>query len=449
MSKNLYLNILFHVFLITMLCAGTSYFYFSLENNVLAFSGLLAILIVTTLLIRYLNKTNRRLAYFNESIKNEDTSITFPNDIKNKPIEELYKSLNHVNEIIRDAKVESEYNEKMLKTMIEYSSTGFINIEESGNFNVMNNAARKYLNVEHTSNLDRLKQFDPHLYKIINNLSPGETRIHRIQREDEHYNLSISLAVIKFYEKTLKVISMQDISSELEEQELESWYKLFRVITHEIMNSIAPITSLSKTLTRYFAHNGKQKSPNEIDDKTIANTLNGLQIIDNMSNGLMNFVQNYRQLNKIPKPIIEKIELKPWLTDLKTIMLEMIKGKNIDLKITVNNDCQAIHGDKKLLNQVILNLINNSIESFEKTTGNEINIRVYLSDNGKTILNLSDNGKGISKVDMEKVFVPFFTTKENGNGIGLSLSKQIMRLHGGSIMIKSKEKEGTQVILNC
>jgi two-component system, NtrC family, nitrogen regulation sensor histidine kinase NtrY len=447
MSKNLYFQIFFRVIIIAVTCGIVAYGYFKYNNFFIAIPGVFLVMIETGLLIQYLNKTNRRLAYFIDSIRNEDTSVQFPKDINNIAVSDLYNSLNFLNEKIRKTKVEIGYNEQLLKTFIEYSSTGFITIDENGDFEVLNHHARKFLGVEHTSNIYRLKQHDAQLYHTLKNILPGETKTHRIQRKDQLFVLSISIAEIKYYDKKFKIVSMQDISRELDEQELASWHKLFRVITHEIMNSIAPITSLSQKLTKYYKQDGAKKSPSDINEKTINDTLKGLKVIDDMSNGLMNFVRNYRQLSKIPKPNIGKIELRSWLSHLKTLILEMIKDKDIELKISVSNDCNVIFGDEKLLNQVMINLILNSIDAIRDSSKKEITIHLYLSPEGKTIVHVSDTGKGISEEDLEKVFVPFFTTKDDGNGIGLSLSKQIIKMHRGSMSIRSRLGEGTQVMV--
>ena len=448
MSKNLYINLVLFVSILLITCFGTTYYFFVSKNWLLGSCLAILLIIECNALIRYLNKTNRRMAYFIDSIRNDDTSIQLPKDIKNKAVTELYSSLSFLNDSLKKIKIEIGYNEQMLKTLIEYSATGFITIDSSGGFEVLNHHARKYLDIEYTSNLQRLQQIDPQLYHIFTTSKPGETKTHRIQRNEQAFILSVSVAEIKYHNENFKVVSLQDISRELDEQELESWHKLFRVITHEIMNSIAPITSLANKLTKDFQHDGKCKTPDQIEEKTINNTIKGLHVIDDMSNGLMNFVQNYRQLSKIPKPNIAKIDLRQWLTKLKTLMLEMIRGREIELNISVSNNCQVIYGDEKLLNQVLLNIVKNAIDALEDQETKDISIGVYLSDNGKTIISVKDTGTGIAKDDLEKVFVPFFTTKDDGNGIGLSLSKQILKLHGGRISIQSKVGEGTQVMLS-
>ncbi|MFW5699655.1 MAG: sensor histidine kinase [Bacteroidota bacterium] len=447
MSKNLYIALVFYVSLIALTCAATAYGYFYTSSLITVLAGGFIVFIESVYLVRYLNKTNRNLTYYIDSIRNEDTSIKFQGNIKNKPVRDLYNSLNIVNDMLRNTKIEVAYNEKLLETMIEYSASGFIMIDEKGDFKVMNNTARKYLNVEYTSNLMQLKQADYKLFCIFRDIQPGKTRTHKFQQNARIIEYSISVAEIKYYDKKYRIISIQDISSELEDKELESWHKLFRVITHEIMNSIAPITSLSQTLTRLYQNNETVKTPNEVTEKTIEDTVRGLSVIDEMSHGLMNFVESYRQLNKIPTPKKVKIELHPWLILLKTLILEMIKDTPVALSITISSDCDSIYSDEKLLNQVVLNLVKNSIDALSDKPDGAITIKAQKTENHKTSLTIHDNGQGIPQDDLDKIFVPFFTTKENGNGIGLSLSKQIMRKLDGGISVNSQAGKGTSVVL--
>lgn len=410
--------------------------------------GLGCLILEAHLLIKYLNKTNSRLALFVNSIRNEDTSISFPADIENGPVEALYKGLRHVNEVIRQAKVQSEHKENMLRTLIEHSSTALFTIDAKGNFRLMNNQARHILDVEHATNMMRIKQTNPELHQVLSQLKNGETQTYQVKKPEGTRKISVSQSAIKCDDQELVIVSMQDISQELDATQQDSWHKLFRVITHEIMNSIAPITSLSKTLIEYFEDSdGQPKAPQQVDAQIIENSLQGLKIIDTMSNGLKSFVHNYRQFDKLPDPKLEEIEIKPWLTKLKVLMLEMTEAHGIQLSIRVKEACKTIHGDQKMLSQVLLNLVQNAIEAFENKNEKQIEISVYPSAGGQTIFQVADNGSGIPAEILDKIFVPFYTTKEQGNGIGLSLSKQIMHKHGGSLTLASEVGVGTKVFV--
>jgi two-component system, NtrC family, nitrogen regulation sensor histidine kinase NtrY len=442
-SKNLYFNIVFYVVLISATAAGAAYAYFEKESLALCILLLVGIAIECSLLIGYLNKTNRRLAYFVESVKNSDTSVVFPKDIKSKPVHDLYNGLNHLNRLIQKIKMESNYNENLFRTLIEYSSTGFITMDRNGNFEVMNNYARKFLNVEHTSNLKRLSHSNPGLFSIIQHLKPGETKVYKLHQQDQVFDLSISLSEIKYFDQQFKIISLQDISKELDENELQAWHKLFRVITHEIMNSIAPITSLSQTLIGFYEAGGQIVPCDQINNKTISDTIKGLKVISEMSRGLMGFVEAYRKLNKVPAPDLKNVDATSWLSGFKTLAEEQVKNAGAKITIRLAHNCKTIKIDQQLMNQVLLNLLINSLDALQNVNEKSIELHVHKDDLNRTIIAFTDNGKGISEEDLERVFVPFFSTKENGNGIGLSLSKQIIKNHGGSISVQSKPNQGT------
>lgn len=439
-SKNLYIKTIFFILALLILNLGSGAIVILRSDYYILLLSLPLMAWVCMAMLRHLNKTNRQIAYFINAIRNEDTSLQIPKDLNSKSTNELYNSLKLFNEKLKQTKMKVSYNEQLLKTLIENSSGGFLTIDEQGNFEVLNHTARDILGVEYTTNLMRLKEINPSLHQIFDSINPGEKRTLRLNTNNKVNVLSISAAEIKYLNKSFKIISMQDISRELDEQELESWHKLFRVITHEIMNSIAPITSLTKKLISNFEKEEKT-------DNQYKKTLKGLYVIDDMSNGLMHFVSNYRQLNKVPQPKISSIEIVPWLGKLKTLLLEMETDHKPKMTISVEASCHYIYADENLLSQVIINLYLNAIQALKENDNGTIELKVKLNEKGKTELQFCDNGEGISPENIDKVFVPFFTTKEDGNGIGLSLSKQIIRLHGGQINISSTKDKGTKVTI--
>ena len=447
-SKNLYINLAFFVIIIALSSAAGCFFIFGQHNYITALALVMLIIIEIIVLIRYLNITNRRLAYFVSAIRNEDTSLKFPDDLKHKPTLDLYNSLAIVNEIIKKTKISSEYNENLFRTLIEYSYTGFITIDETGDFEVLNNAARKYLGVQYTSNMKALMQKDPSLHNLLSNIQPGQSHVQRIERDGGLFIVSVTATDIVFYEKKYRIISLHDISKELDKQELESWHKLFKVMTHEIMNSIAPITSMSNTLNKLYHANNTTIEPSEITAKIITNTVAGLKSIEEIGNGLKNFVENYRELNKIPKPKIDKVNTEKWISILKTIIEEIIQEHSIQFSITINSACNFIYCDEQLLTQVIINLVNNSVDAMNDSQHKRLAISIEPTSYAKTLISVKDSGKGIPAEDIDKIFVPFYTTKENGNGIGLSISKQIISLHGGTISIRSEMNQGCEVVIS-
>jgi len=255
--------------------------------------------------------------------------------------------------------------------------------------------------------------------------------------------------LLNFGENRYRLYSISDIKSELEENELDSWQKLIRVMTHEIMNSIAPITSLSNTLSRIFIRNNNPLPAKEVTEKHVANIINGLEVIENTGKGLMRFVEDYRKLTKIPSPVFKPIEINNWLNAIRLLMKSRLDEENINLRITRKGAQEELIGDEKMLNQVMINMLNNAIDAL-KSVEKSKKITVSVSENvaGRLRISITDNGKGIPPEEIDKIFIPFYTTKENGSGIGLSLSRKIMRLHRGSISVFSRPDEQTTFVLS-
>ena len=258
----------------------------------------------------------------------------------------------------------------------------------------------------------------------------------KVVSDDEILKLSIRKTVFKIQDNTVNLVSLQNIRTELEEEEIEVWKKLISVLTHEIMNSVAPIKSLTNTMIKTFEKNRFSEEQNEV--KYIEDTLLALKAIQKRSNGLMSFVEIYRSLTKVPKPVFHEIEMISLLHEITILMDSELQSSNIVISTEVKPENLKLTADEKLITQVIINLIKNSVESINNKTNGKIQIEAFWSSQTEPIIQVTDNGTGISADLIEKVFIPFFTTKEHGSGIGLSLSRQIMKLHGGTISVYSK-----------
>jgi signal transduction histidine kinase len=246
----------------------------------------------------------------------------------------------------------------------------------------------------------------------------------------------------------LKLVSIQDIRHELEFRELDSYRKLISVLTHEIMNLLSPLTTVSKELYSMFRTNDKPKMLSQIDDGTIKTAVTGLQLINEQSNGLLNFVSNYRKISKLPQPEFATFDVDEWVEQLKIAFSGKMSENNIGFKITLDKSLKEVIADKKLLNQVIINLINNAIEALqEKKQDRQIRIQMLRTPQNNVIIRIINNGPLIPPELLEKIFVPFFTTKKSGSGIGLSISQEIMKLHNGSITAVSSEVSNTCFIV--
>jgi nitrogen fixation/metabolism regulation signal transduction histidine kinase len=437
--KNFTLQVLLHLLFIIGLSSFAMYMALT-DQWPLVVILCIVICIDSAVLIYSFNRTNRSLAYFFESIENDDTQLRFYSKKRNKALTRLYESMNRVNGLIAETKLQNQRNEQYYRALIQQSATGLIAMNTNNKIEIVNDKACELAGIMVPNNFSRLDKKNPELWDLLCNIKSGETRTIKTYRDGLYLHLSVCATALMCFGEDTKLISLQDIKHELDAKEMESWQKLISILTHEIMNSIAPITSLTTTLTKFFKNGDNAVHSTEINDKVVQNTIQGLEIIAEQGNGLLEFVSNYRRLTKIPPPVITKFSAYDWLSNLKILLREKLEEAGVTLELSVNKHADAIHGDRKLLTQVILNLTYNAIDALmQKTVNRKIKISVELSDQRKQQIIVANNGPMIPLDLQDKIFVPFFTTKENGSGIGLSLSRQIIQLHHGYIYLESDE----------
>lgn len=409
----------------------------------LPIGGLL--LLLFWLLLRVYNSRNRKLSYFFDAIRNEDTTLSFPETVSDKSLRQLHASLNKLNRQIADIKLRNEQNELFFSQLIEQSATGLMAYDEDGYLTVMNGAAKRFLGVAHLANLRLLEQKNPPLHQAVTQLKTGEKVVVKTVVGNEMLTLSIQAADMQFGVKHHRLLSLQDIRHELEESEIDSWQKLIRVMTHEIMNSIAPITSLSHTLLHFFSKQGQPIDPAQLTPATVSDTIEGLTVIEERGNGLIHFVDNYRKLAKVPQPVFGPLDVKTWVQGFTLLFKPTLEQHAIRFNASFAQGIDPIQTDEKLLNQLMINLMTNAIEAVcSKPDGEErcISMQVHPSTNQSVLIELTDNGPGIEDELLDKIFVPFFTTKQGGNGIGLSLSRQLARQLNLKLSVRSQPGAG-------
>ena len=446
-SRSLYIQIVFRVLFIALLSllGGLAV---ADDSPILALGCLILEIPVVYKLISYLNTTNRKMNYFLESIRNNDSTLLFPTNISDKPIRELYQGLNKVNEQIQQLKIENQQREQYFQTLLEHVATGIVTFNSKGFVLHANSAARKMLAVEVLTHINQLERINRSLFQAIQIIKPFEQKLVSIPTERGTIELSLKTTSFKTKTDELILLSIQDIRNELDEKELDSWMKLIRVLMHEIMNSIAPITSLSESLTKFFTIDGRPARSEEVDEKTIQTTIRGLNVIKEQGNGLMLFVESYRKLTRLPKPDRKIFKVEDLINRIKVLYFSLENSSQVKLTITVNPINLELFADENLISQVLLNLLKNAVEAMSNCPEGKIHIIAGYSANNRPEICVADNGQGIQNDIMEQIFVPFFTTRENGSGIGLSLSRQIMRLHGGSLQVRSVPNKETVFSLN-
>lgn len=388
--------------------------------------------------------TNRSIAFFFDSIRNNDTSVAFSTSTENKSLNFLHNSLNELGKHIQKFRMDAELKEKYYQSVIKQSYTGFIILTRDKEVKLINDAACNFAGINPLStNLKLLKLKNPGLYDAACKLKGGENTVYKNISKFSVQQLLLKATEIKTQHEQIMLITIQDIKSELNEKEIESYQKLISILTHEIMNSLAPIASLSKTLNTIFANSENAFKNSDLNDIQIHTTLQGLKAIESQSQGLMEFVSNYRKLTKIPHPVIKRIDVKEWMEQISLLYKERLHDKNILLEISADPGIDSMDGDKNLLHQVLANILNNAMDALEEKPVDR-RIKLSIKKNQRDIIiRIGNNGPAIPTEIQEKVFIPFFTTRENGSGIGLSVSQQIIHMHKGTLDVFSTAEDGT------
>ena len=442
-SKNLYLNLLLRVLFLVALSILSGYLIAtggSLRFSLIVF---VAIGILTANLISFLNVTNRKIKYFFDSVRNDDSNLFFPVVERNKTVKEIYGNMNRINDQLQKLKIENRNQEQYFRTLIEHLALGIITFDNKGFILHSNSTARKLLETDVLTHIRQIERVDGKLYQAISSIKPGERRLVPINTERGEIQLALKAASFRTKNDELVILSVHDIKSELDEKEVESWMKLIRILMHEIMNSITPITSLSESLTHIYSNEGKAVLPDQVTSKTIATTLQGLNVIRDQGKGLMSFVESYRKLTRIPVPDKKLFRVTDLFNRLKILYDSGGREGRTELLFSVKDPDLEIFADQDLISQVLINLVKNAHEAIENTPEGRVTISAGISPDLNPEICVSDNGPGIPPEILDEIFVPFFTTKQNGSGIGLSVSRQIMRIHGGNLKVISAIGRGT------
>jgi two-component system, NtrC family, nitrogen regulation sensor histidine kinase NtrY len=430
--KSYFMGVVVRLIIFALLATGLGYCF---VEQYWVLLGLIAFffLISGMNIIYYLNSVNRELAFFFDAIRNEDTTLQFKENTSNKSLRRLHQSMNKVKKHISDIKIYNENNERFFRELLKGSASGLMAVDSSGYIELVNDSALRLLGLQYISHIQLLKQKDEKLYHVLLNLKPGETQTIKILDRSKLRLLSIRASVFLFEDKKFKLFNINDIKSQMEESEMDTWQKMIRVLTHEIMNSVAPITSLGNSLKRFLIDAGSPKLSEDISMHDITGILHGLDVIEERGKGLMDFIYDYRKLAKLPKPVFKAVEIEPWLKKNCLLIQNRIDEENINLEIIRNNNNHEFIGDEKLLSQVLINLLYNAVDALKNCDNKKIVLKIKDNPDGNMIFSVIDNGKGIPQEDFDKIFLPFYTTKKDGSGIGLSLSRQIMRMHKGTI----------------
>jgi two-component system, NtrC family, nitrogen regulation sensor histidine kinase NtrY len=399
-------------------------------------------------LVKYVERTNKRLTTFLESIRHSDFVSTFSDHGLGKSFDDLNSAFNDVINEFKKTRAAKEEHFNYLQTVVQHISIGVIVFQQNGKVDIFNNAAKRLLGLSGIRLISELASVDKNLADTIKAMKAGDRNLLKVFVENELLQLSIRATEFRMRGDDFILVSIQNIHSELEAKEMDSWQKLIRVLTHEIMNSITPIVSLSGTVKDILINEETLELNQEIDDDDVESILGALNTIEKRSQGLLNFVQVYRNLTRIPKPNFRYVEVKELFDSIYSLLEPKIKEQKIHCRINVVPKDLKLTADPDLIEQVLINLVINSVHALKDVENPSIKILAIAGSNKRVTISVADNGQGIKPDIMEKIFVPFFTSKKEGSGIGLSLSREIMRLHKGNITVKSKPGEETVFTLH-
>ncbi|MGE4586320.1 MAG: PAS domain-containing sensor histidine kinase [Mangrovibacterium sp.] len=436
-------NILSRLLFIILLAAGIGYSGFA-AHCWLVVMFLTVILVVTVCsLLHYQNRINEQISYFFEAVKNEDFSLVFPEKKDDRLIRKLNRNMAEVNRQIQQISLNHQRQEQYFRALLEHVGTGILSFDERGFVVHANSYIKKLLGMEQLTHLRQLEKVDIRLAQAFRQMKEREQKQISFNGSRGQINLLVQTTVFKAGEQQLMLFSVQDINQELDEKELDSWLKLIRVLTHEIMNTIAPVTSLSESLGNYYFKDGKVISREEVSDRMIAHTVRGLEVIREQGKGLVRFVELYRQFTRIPKPEKKPVRVDQLLERTVILRQTELAKAGISHMIRLKNPELQVLADETLIAQVLGNLLKNALEALKGRAGGHIELTAGKNAQEQVEIAVHDNGPGIPPELLSDIFVPFFTTRKEGNGIGLSLSRQIMRLHGGTLSVHSVPERET------
>ncbi len=449
--ENFRLNILVRIVLIVVV--GTALLWVSINSALwtLSFWLLLFEIILIVSLIRYIEKFKSNLIVFLESINQQDYTVSFPKVNSGKKDSQFAFLINTIVKKFQLLRAEKESRSFFMQTVLEQVSVALIGYNSKKEIKLINAAAKKLLGRPYIKDLSGIKKVNEDLYDEIVNIDSKERVLVKFVRKGELMQVSLSATELKIDNEYLKVVSLNDIKSELDEKEIESWHKLIRILNHEVMNSMIPLSTLTnvnkttlQNIRDQIAVSSRNKNNPSTYDDQIADVIQGMEIIENRSKGIVEFVKSVKSLTNISKPNFIKISINELLKRVYTLMNTEFEKVKVELVLRLPYDEVSTVADLELLEQVLINLLKNALEALSgeaEAKLKKVNLSAKSYD-GFTTISVSDNGPGITARQIENIFIPFYTTKKDGSGIGLSLSRQILRMHKGSLEVRSEEGKG-------
>lgn len=429
------------IVLITLLVLSSTLLGWALSSARIHLAIILGIGIGTegVFLFHIITRYNREVLFFFRALENDDSSLKYTSTTRNSFIDELHQHLNRVNENFQDLKLKNEIREQYFSKILENLSTGLLLISKTGHINQINDEALRLLNLPQLTHTKALSSLYPGLYSRIRELKPlDRSELTLVDRETGLKRiLVLQLVDINLKGEDVRLVTLHDISAGMERKEIDDWIRLIRVLSHEIMNSLAPITSISTTLGEVWAEHESRSNGNIETETAIQQTMKGLDAIAEQSEGLTTFFESYRVLSRIPDPVKKDFTVSKLFEKLETLVSHYREKAGLSIFFKCANPELKICADEQMINQVLLNLIKNAVQAVDGMAPAEIVVSGLELEN-RILLQVTDNGEGIPSEISDEIFMPFFTTRKKGTGVGLSYSRQVMAKNGGRIEFDSQ-----------
>jgi two-component system, NtrC family, nitrogen regulation sensor histidine kinase NtrY len=394
---------------------------------------IIALIISSYNFFHFSNQTHRKIYYLIQAAKNEDSSILFNTKGNGRVLNELHKSLNELNLIIREKNIRNKMNERYFSEILLHIGIAIVVFNEKGFVVNTNQAALRLFDLHTFTHLKQLDKTNMGLRQICEQISNYNGKSVLLKKGGETVQLSVRSSVIQLRDETITLATFQDIRGELESKELDSWVKLIKVLNHEIMNSLAPVTSIAQSLGSAW----QERNTDNPDPLLIDQTVNGLNVIGDRGHALMRFVESYRMFTRMPELKLADIGMHSFFDRLRILTSPLKEDHDVEIQFVSCTDDFVVKMDEQLMVQVIINLIKNAIQAMEGIEKPRVEISCQSVQGHNAEIRVADNGKGIPDEIKDEIFIPFFTTRSEGTGIGLSYSRQILLAHGGSVNFRS------------
>ena len=405
----------------------------------LALGALVLLLVLILDLTRYLTRGHQALSDFTLALKYRDFSRQYPAQSTSTSLQPLHAAFNQVNATFRELRAAQEGQFQYLQTILALLDTGIVSYDAAGTVAWVNEAFKQTLHLPYLKNIRALQDSQSVLYEAICRAVPGQPVVVKLTVGGQTVQLLVSATQFKLRGEGFTLLAFKNVSQALADTETAAWQQLLRVMTHEIMNSVAPIASLADSLGRHVQLGRKQGASTELLDDVGT----GIAIIQQRSEGLLRFAQVYRDFSTLAAPQRTTLYVQELLQATRQLLAEQLAAQGVEVTLSVRPAHLTLHADGHLLEQVLINLVLNAAQALAQIPNPQISLLAWLDEQERVIIEVKDNGSGISSDVLDNIFIPFFTTRSNGSGIGLSLAKQIMQLHQGSIQVHSVDGAGS------